>query len=83
MSVLAVDLSGHVHSLVSIDQGCTMPHPVVQNALPVIDMAGADLPTVAAQIRAASTGPGFFYLRGHGVAPEVIAQAATAARRGN
>jgi len=58
-----------------------MPHPVVQNTLPVIDMTGADLPRVAAEIREACTGPGFFYLRGHGVAPEVIAQAASAARR--
>jgi isopenicillin N synthase-like dioxygenase len=57
-----------------------MPHPVVQNTLPVIDMTGADLPSVAAEIRAACTGPGFFYLRGHGVAPQVIAQAAAAAR---
>jgi len=47
----------------------------------VIDMAGADLPALAAEIRAACTGPGFFYLRGHGVAPEVIALAVTAAQR--
>jgi isopenicillin N synthase-like dioxygenase len=58
-----------------------MPLPAVQKALPVIDMTGADLPAIAAEIWAACTGPGFFYLRGHGVAPEVIAQAATAAQR--
>ena len=58
-----------------------MPLPAVQKALPVIDMAGEVLPALAAEIRAACTGPGFFYLRGHGVAPEVIALAVTAAQR--
>ena len=45
-----------------------MPDHVVNRALPVIALDGADLPAVAAEIRAACTGPGFFYLRGHGVA---------------
>lgn len=58
-----------------------MPDHVVQKALPVIDLAGPDLPVVAAEIRAACTGPGFFYLRGHGVAPGVIEAAVTAATR--
>ena len=58
-----------------------MPDHVVQQGLPVIALDGADLPAVAAQIRAACTGPGFFYLRGHGVEPAIIEAAVDAARR--
>lgn len=57
----------------------------VQGGLPVIDIAelagGGDLHRVAAEIRAACTGPGFFYASGHGVPPETIAAAVAAARR--
>ncbi|PTX56605.1 isopenicillin N synthase-like dioxygenase [Litoreibacter ponti] len=53
-------------------------------AIPVIDIAGAldgsDLPGVAAQIRAAATDVGFFYIKGHGIAPELMAQAFAVAR---
>ena len=58
-----------------------MPDHSVQKALPVIDLGVADLPAVAAAIRASCTGPGFFYIRGHGVAPGVITDAVTAAKR--
>ncbi|WP_439595322.1 isopenicillin N synthase family dioxygenase [Falsiroseomonas sp.] len=62
-----------------------MPDGAVQQGLPVIDAAdcaeGGDLPRVAAAIRAACTGPGFFYIRNHGVAPEIIAAAVEASRR--
>ncbi|UFN51072.1 isopenicillin N synthase family oxygenase [Roseomonas sp. OT10] len=60
-------------------------------SLPVIDIAslragspGAVDPraveAVAAEIRAACTGPGFFYIRGHGIPQPVIDAAVTAAR---
>jgi isopenicillin N synthase-like dioxygenase len=58
-----------------------MPDHVVQKALPVIDLAATDLLAVAAEIRAACTGPGFFYIRGHGVAPQVISAAVGASKR--
>ena len=58
-----------------------MPDVAVHQALPVIDLSGPDLPAVAAAINAACTGPGFFYLRGHGVAEATIAAAVTEARR--
>ena len=58
-----------------------MPDHVVHKALPVIALDEAGLPDVAAAIRAACTGPGFFYLRGHGVPPGVIGAAVAAARR--
>jgi isopenicillin N synthase-like dioxygenase len=54
-------------------------------SLPVIDVAdlGSDerLPEIAAEIRAACTGPGFFYIRNHGVPEATIASAVAAARR--
>lgn len=40
--------------------------------LPIIDVSGGDTATIAAAIRAACMGPGFFYIRGHGVPPPVI-----------
>lgn len=58
-----------------------MPDTAVHKALPVIALEGADLPMTAAAIRAACTGRGFFYIRGHGVPEAVIAAAAGAARR--
>ena len=54
--------------------------------LPIIDVSGLNqgsanaVPQVAAAIRAACTGPGFFYVSGHGVAEPVIQGAAAAAR---
>ena len=54
--------------------------------LPVIDVSGLNagsanaVPQVAAAIRAACTGPGFFYVSGHGVPEAVIAAAVGAAR---
>lgn len=47
--------------------------------LPVIDLADIEagaMQRVAAEIRAACTGPGFFYVTGHGVPPPVIEAAA-------
>lgn len=58
-----------------------MPDIAVHQPLPVIDLSDPDLPTVAAAIHAACTGPGFFYLRGHGVADATIEAAVAAARR--
>jgi isopenicillin N synthase-like dioxygenase len=62
-----------------------MPDGAVQQGLPVIDAAdcaaGGDLHRVAAAIRAACTGPGFFYIRNHGVPDAVIEQAVAASRR--
>lgn len=62
-----------------------MPDGAVQQGLPVIDLAdrgdGADLHRVAAEIRAACTGPGFFYIRNHGVPEAVIAAAVAASRQ--
>jgi isopenicillin N synthase-like dioxygenase len=55
-------------------------------SLPVIDVSGLNegsanaVPQVAAAIRAACTGPGFFYVSGHGVPEAVIAEAVSAAR---
>ena len=51
---------------------------VGQVSLPVIDVSGLNagsanaVPQVAAAIRAACTGPGFFYVSGHGVPEAVI-----------
>lgn len=54
-------------------------------SLPVIDVAGLGgghrVKEIAAEIRAACTGPGFFYIRNHGVPEATIAAAVTAARR--
>jgi len=55
-------------------------------SLPVIDVSGLNagsanaVPQVAAAIRAACTGPGFFYVSGHGVPEAVIGDAVSAAR---
>ena len=59
-------------------------------SLPVIDLSGlaahpeggsaSAVPPIAAAIRAACTGPGFFYVSQHGVEEAVIEAAATAAR---
>jgi isopenicillin N synthase-like dioxygenase len=55
-------------------------------SLPVIDVSGLNhgsadaVPQVAAAIRAACMGPGFFYVSGHGV-PETVIDAAVAASR--
>jgi len=53
--------------------------------LPVIDLAPLALPggeaQIAPAIHAACTGPGFFYVRGHGVPDATIQAAVTAARR--
>ncbi len=47
--------------------------------IPVIDIApllsGGDVAAVAAQMHKAATEIGFFYLKGHGIAPELIEQA--------
>ncbi|MEI6161979.1 MAG: 2-oxoglutarate and iron-dependent oxygenase domain-containing protein [Roseococcus sp.] len=62
-----------------------MPDQITRQTLPVIDIAGlADgtgLDAIAAEIRAACTGPGFFYILNHGVPDAVIQAAVTAARR--
>jgi isopenicillin N synthase-like dioxygenase len=56
-------------------------------SLPVIDVSGLNqgsanaVPQVAAAIRAACMGPGFFYVSGHGV-PETVIDVAVAASRG-
>ena len=58
------------------------------DSLPVIDVSGLRAGTpepgiveaVAAEIRAACTGPGFFYIRGHGIPQPVIDAAVTAAQ---
>ena len=56
-----------------------MPDQITRQTLPVIDIAGlADgtgLDAIAAEIRAACTGPGFFYILNHGV-PDAVTQAA-------
>jgi isopenicillin N synthase-like dioxygenase len=48
-------------------------------AIPVIDISpalnGSDLAGVAAQIHAAATGTGFFYISGHGIDPALMDQA--------
>ncbi|WP_245214282.1 isopenicillin N synthase family dioxygenase [Pararoseomonas indoligenes] len=55
-------------------------------SLPVIDVSGLNegsanaVPQVAEAIRAACTGPGFFYVSGHGVPDTVIAGAVLATR---
>lgn len=49
---------------------------VEQSAIPVIDIApaldGSDVEGVAAQIQRAATEVGFFYISGHGIAPELM-----------
>lgn len=56
-----------------------------RDSLPVIDVAGLGSDDsrreIAAEIRAACTGPGFFYIRNHGVPDATIAAAVAAARR--
>lgn len=53
--------------------------------LPIIDLSGLTegtrLAAIAAEIHAACTGPGFFYIRNHGVPEAAIAATVTAARR--
>ncbi len=54
-----------------------------QTAIPVIDIAPAlagDYAGVAAQIHAAATRTGFFYIKGHGIDPALMAQAFEVAR---
>lgn len=52
--------------------------------IPVIDISGAlddsDMERVARDIHAAATQVGFFYIRGHGIAPELMEQAFAVAR---
>lgn len=52
--------------------------------IPVIDIApllnGGDAADVAAQMHRAATEIGFFYLKGHGIAPELVEQAFAVAR---
>lgn len=54
------------------------------SAIPVIDIApaldGSDLDGVAAQIHRAATRSGFFYISGHGIAPELMDAAFAVAR---
>jgi len=54
-----------------------MPDQAQRQTLPVIDIAGlnegAKLVEIAAEIRAACTRPGFFYIRNHGVPDAAIA----------
>ena len=63
-----------------------MSASTIPSTLPVIDIAGlragrpGALESAAAEINAACTGPGFFYIRGHGVHEGVIAAAVEAAR---
>lgn len=53
-------------------------------AIPLIDvsraMDGSDLPAVAAEIRAAATEVGFFYIKGHGIDQGLMDQAFAVAR---
>ena len=60
-----------------------MTHQLGNNSLPVIDLSPLGSPTgeaaVAAAINAACTGPGFFYVRNHGVPDATIAAAMAAA----
>ena len=62
-----------------------MAQELGHNSLPVIDLAPLSHPggegAVAAAIHAACTGPGFFYVTGHGVPAATIEAAATAALR--
>jgi len=62
-----------------------MPEGTTAQSLPVIDLTPLGSPggeaAVAAAIRAACEGPGFFYVRGHGVPAPVIEAAVAAARR--
>jgi isopenicillin N synthase-like dioxygenase len=59
----------------------------MSDAVPVIDVAGLASPDparrqrVAAEIGRASTEVGFYYVTGHGVAPEVVESAVAASRR--
>ncbi|WP_420862483.1 2-oxoglutarate and iron-dependent oxygenase domain-containing protein [Algirhabdus cladophorae] len=51
----------------------TAVQPVDIAAIPIIDIApllqGGDSAKVATQIHEAATGPGFFYISGHGIDP--------------
>jgi len=64
-----------------------MPDGAVHQSLPVIDVSplmdasDAGIRAVAAEIHAACTGPGFFYIRGHGVPDAVIEAAREQSRR--
>ncbi|WP_203070752.1 isopenicillin N synthase family dioxygenase [Falsiroseomonas ponticola] len=62
-----------------------MTHQLGNSSLPVIDLTPLDSAggeaAVAAAINAACTGPGFFYVRNHGVPEATIAAAMAAARR--
>jgi isopenicillin N synthase-like dioxygenase len=67
-----------------LGQNLGTPSGGAQGGLPVIDLAplGSDggEATIAAAIHAACTGPGFFYIRNHGVPEPTIAAAVAAAR---
>ena len=56
------------------------------NALPTLDIArfhspGADRATFLAELRAAARDIGFFYVTGHGIAPELVREVLDISRR--
>jgi isopenicillin N synthase-like dioxygenase len=69
-----------------VGAGVEANHVATMTSLPVIDVSGlvassaSAVPQVAKAVRAACTGPGFFYISGHGVPDQVIGDAVQEAR---
>ncbi|APA15228.1 hypothetical protein SS1G_08844 [Sclerotinia sclerotiorum 1980 UF-70] len=59
----------------------TPPRPCTDTEIPIIDLSNIDSPNLsdrqalAAEVRAAAVGTGFFYVKNHGIEEEVIARA--------
>lgn len=61
------------------------PRPSTEDEIPIIDLSTIDDgPTareaIASQVRAAAENTGFFYIKNHGISPELIQRAHAAAR---